>query len=59
MATETIGIDFEKYQNEQDAIGIDYDAYLAEQRFPQSRANPVEASGVDIGVIIGTELLRS
>ena len=57
MATETIGIDFEKYQNEQDAIGIDYDTYLAEQRFPQSRANPAEASAIDTAIIIGAEVV--
>ena len=57
MATETISIDFEKYQNEQDSIGIDYDLYLAEQRFPQSRANPAEASTLDTAIIIGTEVV--
>lgn len=57
MATEAIGIDYEKYQSEQDAIGIDYDLYLAEQRFPQSRANPVEATGVDTAVSIGLEVV--
>ena len=57
MATETIGIDFEKYQSEQDSIGINYDLYLEEQRFPLSRANPVEADAVDMGVIIGLEVI--
>jgi hypothetical protein len=57
MATETLSIDFEKYQQEQDSIGIDYDLYFQENNFPLSRANPVEATTADAAISIGLEVI--
>ena len=57
MAIETISIDFDKYQQEQDSIGINYDLYFQENNFPLSRANPVEATTADTAISIGLEVI--